>query len=198
VTVSGSDDVVNFAFTITPGYYTVESLIETITTGGAIVASFVKPGFLMLSLSTDTVLNMSSTLASMLGFDVNGATGPGYMSRFVIPDGDFLVASRIPIMGTTPVVYVVARQVAMNNMVGSNSNEYDVLATVSMHDTPYGSYASYVARDVFIDDIDFRQPRAISRIDFELLDYAYQPLTIDKRFPVVIQLKVYHTDTVKG
>jgi hypothetical protein len=83
-------------------------------------------------------------------------------------------------------------------MVSSNSKEYDVLATVSMHDTPYGSYASYSARDVFIDDIDFRQPRAISRIDFELLDYKYQPLTIDRRFPVVIQLKVYHTDTVKG
>jgi len=134
----------------------------------------------------------------MLGFDVVGGVGAGAMSRFVIPEGSALVASRIPVMGTTPVVYVIARQIAMNNMVASDSSEYDVLATVDMHATPHGSYAAFTASDVFIHDIDFRQPMAISRVDFELLDYQYQPLIIDRRFPVVIQLKVYHTDTVKG
>ena len=141
---------------------------------------------------------MSSALAYMLGFDVSGRIGPGVMSRFMISEGGSLVASRIPVMGTTPVVYVIARQIAMNNMVASDSSEYDVLATVDMHATPHGSYASYTASDVFVQDIDFRQPMAISRVDFELLDYQYQPLIIDRRLPIVIQLKVYHTDTVKG
>ena len=100
-------------------------------------------------------------------------------------------------MGTTPLVYVVARQVALNRMVASDSKEYNVIATVSLHDVPYGSYGVFRGTDLFMDDVEFRAPRALDQIDVELLDYKYKPLVVDTRYPVILQLKVFHTDTIK-
>ena len=48
-----------------------------------------------------------------------------------------------------------------------------------------------------MDDIEFRTPRSLDQVDVEVLDSNYNVLTIDTRFDVIIQLKVFHTDTSK-
>lgn len=145
-----------------------------------------------------TVIGVSSKLASRLGFTGNPHTIVDDELRFDMGVGELtLTATSHPHLGTTPIVYIAAREAAQNNMVASDSNEYNIIASVPMHAASYGQYASYTCPDIFLDDIDFRTPRCLSRIDFEVLDYKYQPLYIDPRFPVIVQLKVYHVDTVK-
>jgi hypothetical protein len=146
-----------------------------------------------------TSIGVSPKLASRLGFanDTHTVVGGEVMLPVAINGIIFWVANQQPHLGTTPIVYIAAREAAQNNMVASDSNEYNIIATVPMHNVSYGQYACYSTPDIFIDDIDFRTPRCLSRIDFEVLDYMYQPLVIDPRFTVIIQLKVYHTDTAK-
>jgi hypothetical protein len=150
--------------------------------------------------ASGTSIGVSPKLASRLGFANNTHTVVGGELVFpVAVDGTtlFLVANQHPHLGTTPIVYIAAREAAPNNMVASDSNEYNIIATVPMHNASYGQYACYSTPDIFIDDIDFRTARCLSRIDFEVLDYMYQPVVIDPRFAVIIQLKVYHVDTQK-
>ena len=149
------------------------------------------------------LVQMSHGMADMLGFTVATTQvaifpiGTPYGVKVTVPSGSIVTANAIPSMGTTPLVYVVARQVALNRMVASDSKEYNVIATVSLHDVPYGSYGVFRGKDLFMEDVEFRAPRALDQIDVELLDYKYKPLVIDPRYPVILQLKVFHTDTIK-
>jgi hypothetical protein len=144
-------------------------------------------------------VQMSKHMADMLGFTVSTSQVTLFQTvvQVVVPADGVVIANVLPCMGTTPLVYVVTRQLAMNRMTASDSKEYNVIATVSMHDVPYGSYGVFRGGDIFMEDVEFRTPRALDQIDVELLDYKYRPLKVDTRYPVSIQLKVFHTDTVK-
>ena len=207
-TVAGVDVLLN-TYTIVPGYYTTTTLAHALyTLSNGDVAMSVSPAgrveIAIVDAGEVDSFSVEPVMAEMLGFSVSN-TLPNVIAtelRFFAEDEPTgwrtAYADSMPHFGTTPVVYVTARQIGNNNMVASDSNEYDVIATVPMHDTPHGSYAAYTSPDVFVDDIDFRTARSFSRIDFVLLDFKYQVLTIDPRFPVIVQLKVYHTDTTKG
>lgn len=203
--LTGSETVVK-KIKIDKGHYNIETLASALAAvGDGVQLSMQENGRFVVYLTLQTTVDsvqMTPRMAEMLGLSTNTYTVVDGEWRFLcdgsLPGLKNLSANQMPHLGTTPVVYVVARQVAMNNMVASDSKEYDVIATVSMNSTPYGSYASYVAPDVFVDDIDFRTTRSLTQVDFELLDYRYRVLTIDSRFPVIVQLKVYHVDTVKG
>ena len=156
------------------------------------------------SMTSAYYVDLKADMANMLGFTavttqvtVSPPNQYGWAVRVSVLAGGMVTANAIPSMGTTPLVYVVARQVALNHMVASDSKEYNVIATVSLHDVPYGSYGVFRGKDLFIEDVEFRNPRALDQIDVELLDYKYQPLVVDKRYPVILQLKVFHTDTIK-
>jgi hypothetical protein len=194
------------------GNYNITLLVSYLNTlfGGVLVTTFDVPtsrvtiefvGAAPGGVGSGTLIGMSPKLASRLGFANNAHTEVGGELVFPVAVDSvftlFLVANQHPHLGTTPVVYIAAREAAQNNMVASDSNEYNIIATVPMHNASYGQYACYSTPDIFIDDIDFRTARCLSRIDFEVLDYMYQPLVIDPRFAVIIQLKVYHVDTQK-
>lgn len=147
--------------------------------------------------TTPGVIHFSSTIATMLGFTKNSRVNDGFPfwaeREMDLPT----VALDMPYFGTTPIVHVLAKKVANNNMLSSNGTEYSVLATVTMTPAEFGQYAVYNAPDIFLDDIDFRSPRSIGDVEFEIVDHAFNPLVIDPKFPVIVQLKVYHTDTKK-
>jgi hypothetical protein len=194
----------NGSVSVLPGHYDTDSIAAALSVVDMITLSVSPSGRFLFTVSPSMmadVIEITPGLANMLGLSNNEYTIVGGKYRFACDvDGDSktVAAAMIPHLGTTPIVYVVARQIGNNNMVASDSKEYDVIATVSMHNAAYGAYASYVSSDVFVDDIDYRTARSINRVDFELLDHNYKPLTIDSRFPVIVQLKVYHVDTVKG
>lgn len=107
-----------------------------------------------------------------------------------------LAAADLPVILSTPLVHVIARRLADQNLLANDSVEYNVLASVSMENAPYGAYAVYTTPDASLDDILFRTPRNLHEIDFEIVDHNFKQLAIDVRLPVIVQLKVFHTDTV--
>jgi hypothetical protein len=216
----------DFPWSIPTGYYTQSQFVTEFnkTTANfddpvrrAIKMSVSENGFMQFFTTTGGAytFEMTQLMANMLGFTWGTQTGSviklptdhiyGMTIQINVPNFDpntpnfdgNVTANVLPCMGTTPLVYVVTRQLAMNRMTASDSKEYNVIATVSMHDVPYGSYGVFRGGDIFMEDVEFRTPRALDQIDVELLDHKYRPLIVDTRYPVSIQLKVFHTDTVK-
>ena len=194
---------------IPQGYYSASALLEKLNTLNTNILqwSYNTNGNGVFEVTipnadgTNTiVMDISNDLADVLGLTLNPYTKiETNKLRFVIGQNttSILQASQLPHMGTTPIVHVVAREAAMNNMTASDSREYDLIATIPMTNTPYGAYASYTAPDIYVDDIDYKSVRSLTKIDFEILDYKYNVVTIDPRFPVVVQLKAFHVDTNK-
>jgi hypothetical protein len=194
-----------YAWSIVPGFYSLSMFVDAFNVSAA------KPAYLTLAVSNtgytrfvnsgvgarNAPIQMSVSMSDMLGF-TDRALFPIVLGVVVVTvlSAVTVTANAIPRMGTTPVVYVVARQLAVNRMIASDSRDYNVLATVSLHDVPYGSYGVYRGVNMFMDDIEFRTPQSLNQLDVELLDINYMPLTVDVRFPVIIQLKVFHTDTL--
>ena len=202
-------------YAIPPGFYSIDGLIGVINAQFNALFTFtsendrvsVSVGGVITPLDANGIVEhaivMDIAMAEKLGLHTNTHTVVGSGKRFLIGSSEdqeitTTTANTFPHMGTSPVVHILAKEGAMNNMVASNSQEYNVIATVPMNEAAYGTYASYKAPDTFVDDIDFRSARSMQRVDFELLDHNYNPVVIDPRFPVIIQLKVYHTDTRKG
>jgi hypothetical protein len=146
----------------------------------------------------DRTLTVDAKVASMLGFSSQVSSVVGSRVSFLVLFGAApLVAVSVPYMGTTPIVHVIASKAANSNLLSSNSVEYSVLASVNMTTSGYGQYAVHEASDLYLGDIDFRSPRNMSDVDFRIVDQNFETLTIDPRFDVIIQLKVFHTDTSK-
>ena len=195
---------------IPEGFYTRDEFISKFnaTSTGQLKMAVTEDGYILLyTTSGSYTVQMQISMARMLGFHIfnsnvtkltdTASVIRGWAVQVTVPAGGIVVANALPFMGTTPLVYIVTRQLAMNRMTASDSKEYNVIATVSMHDVPYGSYGVFRGGDIFMEDVEFRTPRALDQIDVELLDYKYRPLKVDARYPVSIQLKVFHTDTVK-
>jgi hypothetical protein len=195
---------------VTPGFYTVQRLLAVLN---GIYSTYVIFSYdvvtervevkAIVDGNGDRSITVSKELALILGFSnwavpsvVTGAHPvPADGKSVELSEGEISVAARSPSMGTTPIVHIIARKASTQNLLSSNSSEYSVLASVPMTGASYGQYATYTAPDIFVDDIDFRAERTLSNMDFELVDHRFEQLTIDPRFPVVIQLKVFHTDT---
>lgn len=189
-------------FTIPVGFYTRDDFIvwwNSLGHSSAVLGVFLNGCINVTNPNVpNCTINMSLVMATMLGFTDRGLFP--YNGTYVSITawlGNKPIASTLPRMGTTPVVYVTTRQFGINRMIASNNRDYNVIATVSMHDVPYGSYGVFRGQDIFMDDIEFRTPRSLDQVDIELLDSNYNTLTIDPRFEVIIQLKVFHTDTTK-
>lgn len=186
---------------IMPGFYTLSRLLETLNSifpNGILKFAFNNLTSLVeVQILSDGVV-MPNVLADLLGFCQQPDSFDASFKTFLRPLGESnkVMASCVPCVGTTPVVHVVAKQIASNNMVASNSRGYNVVATVNV-DVPYGSYIKYNAPDIFVDDIDYRTHRDATQIEFELLDCNYNVLKIDKRFPVILTFKLFHMDTNK-
>lgn len=190
---------------LVPGFYTVTRLVDVLDRFSGSNLNITFDAFNMkvriqnvTTIAIDIVLSL--TLARMLGFAENQFVANNANQTVIMKTSFFnrtVVASNIPFMGTTPLVHVLARKAATQNLLSSNSTEYSVLATVPMNGAAFGEYALYMAPDIFVDDIDFRTPRNLSDVDFEVVDHMFRPLIIDRRFPVLIQLKVFHVDTQK-
>jgi hypothetical protein len=185
--------------TIEPGHYVLSYLLRRLNLIHASIQFQYNADTYRVEVTNtsggDLTLDISAPLAIRLGFTVPTVGVVGY--TFVAVDSATTVAPSQPFMGTTPVVHVVAKKIANSNLLSSNSGEYNILATVDMTQTPYGAYASFTSPDIFLNDVDFRTPRSIGDVDFEILDSEFNPLYIDPRFHVIIQLKVYHVDTTK-
>jgi hypothetical protein len=193
------------SITVPYGFYTRDEFVDMYNSlgGGFIIMSVTVDGYIQLLATLpgdDSQLFMVPAMANMLGFTDRTLfpfNGTHVDVGILIVNGSTVVANTRPHMGTTPVVYVTTRQFGINRMIASNNRDYNVIATVSMHDVPYGSYGVFRGVDVFMDDIEFRSPRSLDQVDVELLDSNYNTLTIDPRFEVILQLKVFHTDTTK-
>ena len=204
---------VGYYWRIPEGFYTRDEFISkfntmTISEDNKLKMAINEDGYMLFyTTSGSYTFQMQISMARMLGFHIfnsnvtkltdTASVIRGWAVQVTVPAGSIVVANALPFMGTTPLVYIVTRQLAMNRMTASDSKEYNVIATVSMHDVPHGSYGVFRGGDIFMEDVEFRTPRALDQIDVELLDYKYRPLKVDARYPVSIQLKVFHTDTVK-
>ena len=188
--------------TVPAAFYTRDEFVTKFNSlGGIFIMSVTVDGYIQIYSvlsGNDSQMAVLPAMANMLGF-TNRTLFPMNGSYVMISCNTTYAAisDSLPHMGTTPVVYVTTRQFGINRMVASNNRDYNVIATVSMHDVAYGSYGVFRGQDIFMDDIEFRSPRSLDQVDIELLDSNYNTLTIDPRFEVIIQLKVFHTDTTK-
>ena len=216
----------NSSITIPQGYYTIQSLVDFIQTelltisgdpsldlackfeGDRVV--FTKNNYTS-QVDTYLVVSLPKELSKILGFQNNQQTT---LTGIQTPEDLLLIHEQLPnptatvyygltalthpCLISTPLVHIMARELAPGNMQTSNSQEHNLVCTIPLHDVPYGSYATHVASDIFVHDIDYKTPRSIGAVSFEVRDHNLNLLDIDRRFPVLIQLKVYHIDEKRG
>lgn len=190
-------------FVIPQGFYTLASILELLNTYAPGALAFSYDPILRRVIITNVdgvesrIFNIDVVLAKRLGLSYTNSMVSGTRVQFTIPVGVPLRAGSMPHMATTPIAHVLAYKAAGFNLLSSNRTEYSVLASVNMSKVPYGEYAVHEASDIFLGDIEYRTPRYLGDLDFKIVDADFNPLIIDERFPVLIQLKVYHGDTVK-
>lgn len=94
-----------------------------------------------------------------------------------------------------PYVYITSPQISRNNVLTSDSRNRNILATVPMTGVPRCEYAHYSGVDIYVDNIDYKGPTSLDKVEFEVTDDKHNVLTIPTHTPVAISLKVYHDDT---
>jgi len=112
-----------------------------------------------------------------------------------LPSSGETRTSMIPRMGGEHVVHIAINEAAPGNMVCSDSKARDILLTCSMHDVPYGQFMAFEAKDLYVDDIDYKTVTNLHRAQITLLDHKFRVLTVPENYPVSIILKVFHNDT---
>ena len=211
------------SITIPVGNYTIQTLVDFINTklvsmytDDNLICKFENDRVVFTknsytsTLDAHLVFSMSKEFSKIIGFQNNPQTTLQNMQGVPVSNDLFLIHEQLPnstatvyygltalthpCLLSTPLVHVMARDLAPGNMQTSDSQEYNLVCSVSMHDVPYGAYAAHTASDIFVDDIDYTVPRSIGAVDFEIRDHNLQLLPIDTRFPVIVQLKLYHVD----
>lgn len=94
-----------------------------------------------------------------------------------------------------PYVYITSPQISRNNVLTSDSRNRNILAAVPMTGVPRCEYAHYTGVDIYVDNIDYKGPTSLDKVEFEVTDDKHNVLTIPTHTPVVVSLKVYHDDT---
>ncbi len=94
-----------------------------------------------------------------------------------------------------PYVYITSPQISRNNVLTSDSRNRNILATVPMTGVPRCDYAHYTGVDIYVDNIDYKGPTSLEKVEFTVTDDKHNVLTIPTHTPVAISLKVYHDDT---
>ena len=94
-----------------------------------------------------------------------------------------------------PYVYITSPQISRNNVLTSDSRNRNILATVPMTGVPRCDYAHYTGVDIYVDNIDYKGPTSLEKVEFAVTDDKHNVLTIPTHTPVAISLKVYHDDT---
>jgi hypothetical protein len=94
-----------------------------------------------------------------------------------------------------PYVYITSPQISRNNVLTSDSRNRNILAAIPMTGVPRCDYAHYTGVDIYVDNIDYKGPTSLDKVEFEVTDDKHNVLTIPTHTPVTISLKVYHDDT---
>ena len=94
-----------------------------------------------------------------------------------------------------PYVYITSPQISRNNVLTSDSRNRNILAAIPMTGVPRCEYAHYTGVDIYVDNIDYKGPTSLDKVEFEVTDDKHNVLTIPTHTPVAISLKVYHDDT---
>lgn len=94
-----------------------------------------------------------------------------------------------------PYVYITSPQISRNNVLTSDSRNRHILAAVPMTGVPRCEYAHYTGVDIYVDNIDYKGPTSLDKVEFIVTDDKHNVLTIPTHTPVAISLKVYHDDT---
>lgn len=94
-----------------------------------------------------------------------------------------------------PYVHITSPQIARNNVLTSDSLNRNILATVPMTGVARCEYAHFTGADIYINNIEYKGPNSLDRVEFTVTDDKHNQLTIPEHTPVSISLKVYHDDT---
>ena len=94
-----------------------------------------------------------------------------------------------------PYVHITSPQISRNNVLTSDSQNRHILATIPMTGVARCEYAHYTGVDIYVDNIDYKGPTSLDKVEFSVTDDKHNQLTIPEHTPVSISLKVYHDDT---
>lgn len=94
-----------------------------------------------------------------------------------------------------PYVYITSPQISRNNVITSDGQQRNILAAIPMTGVPRCDYAHYTGVDIYVDNIEYKGPTSLDKVEFEVTDDKHNILTIPTHTPVSISFKVYHDDT---
>ena len=94
-----------------------------------------------------------------------------------------------------PCVHITSPQIARNNVLTSDSQNRHILATIPMTGVSRCDYGHYTGVDIYVDNIDYKGPTSLDKVEFIVTDDKHNQLTIPEHTPVSVALKVYHDDT---
>lgn len=200
--------------TVPAGFYSATSLAATMTTlnnsantGVTTVTTGTPPtepidwsvGF---TGSRFTVVQGSTVYTCVLSFSSNGRssyTTPqrlGFTTETITTTASTTItATELPNLYGEQIIHVACDTKACSNYThAGDASLYDILGTVSLTSTPYGSYATYTASDKALSDIHFRGQSVNlgSRHEMVLLDEECRQLKIPAHHPVRLVIRCYH------
>lgn len=97
--------------------------------------------------------------------------------------------------GGATLAHIELHGISNGNQISSDGHKRDIIATVPLHNVPYGAYACYTGVDVFMGDIEFQSVVDMSNITVRILDHNFRVMYIPENYLVNIILKLFHVST---
>jgi hypothetical protein len=184
------------------GFYSVDEFIvelNTLLNTQYITASTTQRNHIKLvsaDVSNQYLYLNSPLLIENMGWEGQVVEG-GYtkLTEIFQGTGAFVGHSMIN-FGGEKLVHVSIKEVAAGNMVCSDGTERNVVCSIPLHDVEYGQYACLAANDVYVEDVDYRSHTDLSKVRVQILDKNFNTLKIQKSYPVIVIMKIYHRDTI--
>lgn len=195
------------AFTIPVGQYTAAEIATTVTAlfvaePLAFTLTFVNERFVFTN-NTGGPLGVTLFLdiADWLGFDYRLLTEtPGtpsvYTTANIAGGGGTLTVPNPPALYGDKVVHVCCDKLAHGNFVhGKDGKLHDVLVTVPLGETPYGSVKNFEPADEKTYRVNYKYVNSIaSTLDFQLCDSKLRAMSLHPNHHIQIVLKTYHKE----
>lgn len=164
------------SITITPGWYTVSTLTDAMTTAFAALTPSVTTVF-----NYDPITNRVGKTLTNIGYTVTATKPSGQFSwlfellgsvnaQVIINSTQIRYGENAPQMGGEEIVYIQSSTLAPGNAMDEKGLQFDIALPVVVN-APFGSLNVFECKQDHLCEIIYVKPRNLSNIDIRLVDH---------------------------
>ena len=184
------------ALSIPVNQYTLTELLVALNASGSGITWSETDGFIVMTTAVTTLITAGTEFWGMLGFSSSQYNANGEISATAVSP---LTAAHKPNLGGEAVIFITCDKIAPGNMVhAKDGTPYDVLAVLSLHDTPHGQVTHFRSDDIRMSDIEYKGHNQFDTLIVGIWDSQMRSLPFAENHHLRMTLKVFHADNQRG